>query len=195
MEVKEMKNKLLVVTLVSLLVIGTGAFAFGPRWDTETQKTPMENYRMRDMEEFEPQYLNREDSVYFSGEDIEFEGTIIEVKAFPTVFVVETEDGTVYDVHSGPVWLYEDVDVSVDTKVEVTGKLITDEDGNFVALTTITVDGNEIVIRDADGFGFKGHGPASKQRQQPENRRGGFNTKDTSRGNRNMRQDNNKRCW
>ncbi|TYC06792.1 MAG: hypothetical protein FXF54_00150 [Kosmotoga sp.] len=186
-----MKKKLMVVTLVSLLLIGTGVFAFGPRWDTETQNTPAGNYRMRDMDEFEPQYLNREDSVYFSGEDIEFEGTVVEVKAFPTVFVVETEDGTVYDVHSGPVWLYEDVEVTVGSEVEITGKLITDEDGNFVVLTTITVDGKEIVIRDADGFGFKGNGPANKQAQQPQSRRGGFD----SRGSRNMRQPNNNRCW
>ncbi|MFO7881064.1 MAG: hypothetical protein R6U52_00835 [Kosmotogaceae bacterium] len=187
-----MKKKLLVVTLISLMVIGTGVFAFGPRWNSETQNTPMGNYRMRNMEEFEPQYLNREDSVYFSGEDIEFEGTVVEVKTFPTVFVVEAEDGTIHEVHSGPVWLYEDVDVDVDSKVEITGKLISDEDSNFVVLTKITVDGEEIIIREADEFGFRANGPANKQAQQSGNRRGGFDTK----GNRNMRQPgNNGRCW
>jgi hypothetical protein len=186
-----MKKKFLAVTLISLMVIGTGVFAFGPRWDGETQNVPMGNYRMRDTAEFEPQYINREDSVYFSGEDIEFEGTVVEVKAFPTVFVVETEDGTAYEVHSGPVWLYEDVEIVEGTEVEMTGKLISDEDGNFVVLTTITVDGEEIIIREADGFGFKGNGPANKA-QQSSNRRGGFDTK----GNRNMRQTNdNRRCW
>jgi hypothetical protein len=191
MEVKKMKKKFLAVTLISLMVIGTGVFAFGPRWDAETQENPMGNYRMRDTAEFEPQYINREDSVYFSGEDIEFEGTVVEVKAFPTVFVVETEDGTTYEVHSGPVWLYEDVEVVAGTEVEITGKLISDEDGDFVVLTTITVDGEEIIIREADGFGFKGNGPANKA-QQSSNRRGGFDTK----GNRNMRQTNdNRRCW
>lgn len=103
--------------------------------------------------ENEPLYQNREDSHYFAGEDIELSGVIKEVELdLSAELKVEVADGTVYEVETGPVWLYEEVSFDEGDEISITGKLVTEDGETFVVPASITIDGKTIELRDEDGF-------------------------------------------
>ncbi|OAA31935.1 hypothetical protein AT15_03670 [Kosmotoga arenicorallina S304] len=150
-----MKKGIIVTTLVAVLVLSASLFAFGPRWDDQQAPagTPAARggYAYRTEGNFEPLYQNRDDSAYFSGEDTTIEGTIVEVEYMPAEIKVETAEGIV-EVHTGPLWMLSDVELTEGQNVVVEGKLVTVDDESFVVPSKITIDGTEIVLRDADGF-------------------------------------------
>jgi len=150
-----MKKGIIVTTLVAILVLSVSLFAFGPRWEDQQVPagTPVARgaCSYRTTENFEPLYQHRDDSAYFSGENTTVEGTIIEVEYIPAEIKVETAEGIV-EVHIGPIWMLSDVKLAEGQNVVVEGKLVTVDDESFVVSSRVTIDGTEIVLRDADGF-------------------------------------------
>ena len=97
-------------------------------------------------------YVNREDSHYFAGEDIELIGVVIEVvQDASTELKVETTDGTLYGVETGPLWLYDEISFDEGDEISINGKLVTEDGETFVVPASITVDGTTVQLRDENG--------------------------------------------
>ncbi|OAA29174.1 hypothetical protein AT15_04065 [Kosmotoga arenicorallina S304] len=206
-----MKKGIIVTTLVAVLVLSVSLFAFGPRWNDQQAPAGAPAaargvYSCRTTENFEPLYQHRDDSAYFNGEDITIEGTIVGVAYMPTEIKVETAEGIV-EVHTGPIWMLSDIELAEGQNVTVEGKLVTVDDESFVVPSKITIDGTEIVLRDADGFPtwIKGammnraaYGKSHKARGNYQNtpQQGNYRNAPSTRGNfggRNSRGTGN--CW
>lgn len=98
-------------------------------------------------------YKNREDSYYFAGEDIELSGIIKEIEdASCEEILVETAEGTIYEIETGPIWFYEDLSFDTGDEISITGKLVTEDEETFVVPATITIEGKVIELRDDEGF-------------------------------------------
>jgi len=150
-----MKKGILITTLVAVLIVSASIFAFGGRWSQtdQTAASPRGGYMYRTtQDDFQPlhQYC---DGTCLDGEEITIEGTIVDTTFDSTMkIIVETEDGSTYEVHTGPIWLYDGIELKVGATVSIEGKLVTTDSESYVVVSAIDVDGNKVVIRDEDGF-------------------------------------------
>ncbi|ACR79369.1 hypothetical protein [Kosmotoga olearia] len=150
-----MKKGILITTLVAVLIVSASIFAFGGRWSQTDQASnvPGAGYAYRTtQDDFQPlhQYC---DGTCLDGEEITIEGTIVDTTFDSTMkIIVETEDGGTYEVHTGPIWLYDGIELKVGATVSIEGRLVTTDSGSYVVVNVIDVDGNKVVIRDEDGF-------------------------------------------
>ncbi|MDI3524194.1 MULTISPECIES: hypothetical protein [unclassified Kosmotoga] len=151
-----MKKGILITTLVAVLIVSASIFAFGGfRWYQDDQTVPVSprgGYMYNTQDDFQP--LHRYcDGTCLDGEEIAIEGTIVDITFDSTMkIIVETEDGNTYEVHTGPIWLYDGIELKVGATVSIDGNLVTTDSGSYVVVSAIDVDGNKVVLRDDDGF-------------------------------------------
>lgn len=139
-----MKKSFLITTLVAILIVSASIFAFGGLGGHQADSS---------QGDFQPlhQYSDT-DCTCTNSEEITIDGTIVEINFDASVEItVEAEDGSIYVVHAGPIWLYDGVELEIGVTVSIEGKIVVADSESYVVLNSINVGGTEVVLRDEDG--------------------------------------------
>ncbi|MBO8160463.1 MAG: hypothetical protein H0Z24_02405 [Thermosipho sp. (in: Bacteria)] len=130
------------VVLLTVLVLTASIFAVGPWYNNMQANTNVPA-------QSQPLYQNLPEGASVSETTIT--GIIKEIEMVPgegTEIVIDVE-GKEYEVHAGPMWLYEDLEEGME--IEITGRIITTDEGTYIVVDKAIVDGQEIVVRE-NGF-------------------------------------------
>ncbi|SHH43692.1 hypothetical protein [Thermosipho atlanticus] len=129
------------VVLLTVLVLTASIFAVGP-WRSNYVQT---NTTSRT----QPLYQNLPEGATVSETTIS--GTVKEIEMIPGegMEVIIDAEGEEYEVHTGPIWLYDGLEVGVN--IEISGRIISTEDETYIVVDKAVIDGKEIVVRE-NGF-------------------------------------------
>ncbi|HCZ06598.1 MAG: hypothetical protein PWP37_1256 [Thermotogota bacterium] len=169
-----MSKKFFTLVMVATLVAGS-IFAFGPYGRTP-QAAPAQGYgraygygyKMQAPADQmpcvtgQPLYGNLPEGAEL-GDEVTVSGTIEAIKIVPgegTEIVVSAGDES-YEVHTGPIWMYEGLEIGA--QIEVQGWTVTADDESWIVPKTVVINGVEIQLRDDEGFPVWMKGPAGSR--------------------------------
>lgn len=165
------------VTIVAGSILAFGSYGRAPQTDSISAQGPIRaygyDYRIRQTLTDQmpcvtekPIYRNSPEGAEL-GDEVAISGTIEAIKVVPskgTEIVVNAGDKN-YEVHTGPIWLYKDLEIG--SQIEVQGWTVTAENESWVVPKTVVINGIEIQLRNDKGFpiwmkGMESRGPAGQ---------------------------------
>ncbi|MBT1247025.1 MULTISPECIES: hypothetical protein [unclassified Thermosipho (in: thermotogales)] len=128
------------VILLTVLVLAASAFAARP-WSNYMQTAPRS--------QVEPLYRNLPEGATVS--EISISGIVKEIEVIPGegIKVVVEAEGKEYEVHTGPIRLYEGLKEGIN--IEIIGRKVELGDDTYIVVDKAVIEGKEIVIRE-NGF-------------------------------------------
>ncbi|ANQ53562.1 hypothetical protein XJ44_03430 [Thermosipho affectus] len=128
------------VILLTVLVLAASAFAVRP-WNNYVQTAPRN--------QVEPLYRNLPEGATVS--EISISGIVKEIELIPGegIKVVVEAEGKEYEVHTGPIRLYEGLKEGIN--IEIIGRKVELGDNTYIVVYKAVIEGKEIVIRE-NGF-------------------------------------------